>query len=206
MGKMFKDGLKYIAVTMIFLIIPNILMIVVSPGILTLYSGGFQIGMYLLSSIIGLIIFTPFRMIYFMAIGNMAYKRRFDGLFEFNKIFKFIGAIGWLKYIVYLLIFAIIGDLFDLLSSVVQYLLISQGWVIVRESSSLPGIQEGGSLLIHEGGFLLFIISFIISIYLIIYGARFIGLIYLKGLRSAKNGHEIENSNKIKEKQDVETV
>ena len=177
-------------------------MVVVSPGILTLYCGGFQIGMYILSNVIGLIIFTPFRMIYFMAIGNMAYKRQFDTVFEFSNILKFIGAISWLKYIAYLLIFAIIGDLFDLLSSVVQYLLIFQGWVVIQKGGSLPGIQEGNFLLIHEGGFLLFIIS----IYLIIYGARFIGLIYLKGHRSAKNGHEIESNTGIKEKQDIETV
>lgn len=205
-GKMFKDGLKYIAVTMIFLIIPNILMIVVSPGILTLYSGGFQIGMYLLSNIIGLIIFTPFRMIYFMAIGNMAYKRQFDGIFEFNNIIKFIRAIGWLKYMLYLLVFAIIGDLFSMFSSIVQYLLISQGWVVIQKGGSLPGIQKGNSLLIHEGGFLLFITSFIISIYLIIYGARFIGLIYRKGSQLIKTDQETENNTEIKENQDMGTI
>lgn len=184
-GDMIMAGLKYIAATIIYLVIPYILMFTVFPGVITSYSGGFSIEKFLLSTIIGLVIFLPFRLVYIIALGNMAYERRFKAAFQFRKLKRFIEEIGWLKYFAYVLVFDLIGELFGLISTVAIYLEVPLG---------LTGLVIGA------------IVSVLISSYVSLYGARFIGLIYLKGQRSVKNDHEIESSTGIKEKQDIETV
>jgi hypothetical protein len=92
-GNMFTDGLKYFGVSLIFFIIPIILLFVI-PWILEMYFGIFQIANYLLSNVIGLLITLPFELVYIMAWGNMAHEGRFGAAFEFNRIFGFIGKIA----------------------------------------------------------------------------------------------------------------
>jgi hypothetical protein len=150
-----------------------------------MYSGISQMGTYLLSNVIGLLITLPFDLVYIMALGNMAHEGRFGAAFEFNKIFGFIGKIGWPKYVFYILIFVIIELLLSSIPDFSAILQISLGfrWFIVD-----------------------LILLIVILIYLSMYRGRFTGLIYREGHRSTKNSPEIENKSEVKENQDIKTV
>ena len=176
-GDMFRDGLRYIAVTIIYLIVPNIVTFVLNSGILlSIYSGGFQSG-HLLIAVIGLVVALPFDLVYIMALGNMVHEDRFEAAFDFSKIFGLIGKMGWPKYILYILIFAIIGFLLGLISNLGSFIQISFGlWGAV-------GI----------------IISLLVQVYLVIYQGRYIGLIYSKGNLMAKDNEEVEGSFEVEE-------
>ena len=183
-GDMFRDGLRYIAVTIIYLIVPNIVTFVLNSGILlSIYSGGFQSG-HLLIAVIGLVVALPFDLVYIMALGNMVHEDRFEAAFDFSKIFGLIGKMGWPKYILYILIFAIIGFLLGLISNLGSFMQISFGlWGAV-------GI----------------IISLLVQVYLVIYQGRYIGLIYSKGNLMAKDDEKIEGNFEVEENKDIESA
>ncbi len=183
-GNMFTNGLKYLVVTAVYLIVPNILTFIFSNGMLTsIYSGNFQ--MSLLVSIIGLLAALPFDLVYIMALGNMAHENRLGAAFDFNKIFGLIGKIGWPKYILYILIFAIIGFILGTIAQFSAFLRISFGL---------------------EWGLIGILVSLLVEIYLVIYQGRYIGLIYRKGSYLAKYSHENEGNPEINEKQDTRTA
>ncbi len=185
-NEMFTDGLKYLVVTIIYLIIPNILTFLLFRGILTsIYSGNFQISAYLLATIMGLVIALPFDLVYIMSLGNVAHKGRLGAAFEFSKIFRLIRGIGWSVYFVYILTFVIIELLLSQISSFGLYLRISFGL---------------------EGLFIGIILSILITVYLSLYRGRFIGLIYFKGSRFTENDPEIEDNLELEENRDVGTV
>lgn len=184
-GKMFRDGLKYIAATIIYLIVPNILTFVLTNGILlSIYSGGFQIG-YLLITVIGMLIALPFDLVYIMALGNMAHEDRFGAAFDFSKIFGLIGRIGWPKYISYVLVVTIIGVLVGMITEFGTFLRVSFGLGL-----GLIGI----------------IIALLIQIYLSLYRGRYTGLIYRKGSLIAKDNEEIGNKSESDENQGTGTA
>ncbi len=186
LGELFTDGLKYIATTITYIIIPSILTLVLFYGTSrSVYSGNFQIGTYLLSVVVGLIIALPFDLVYIIALGNMAHEGRFGASFEFNKIFGFIGKIGWPKYFVYVLVFILIELLLSQISSF---------GLLMRIPFGLYGLFAG------------IILYLLISIYLSLYRGRFIGLIYLKGSHSIKNGQKTEGDLESKENQNIGTA
>ena len=180
-GDMFRDGLKYIAVTIIYLIVPNILTFVLTNEMFfSIYSGGFQIG-YLLITVIRMLIALPFDLVYIMALGNMVHEDRFEAAFDFSKIFGLIGKMGWPKYVLYILIFAIIGFLLGLISNLGSFMQISFGlWGAV-------GI----------------IISLLVQVYLVMYQGRYIGLIYRKGNLMAKDDEGVEGNFEVDENKDT---
>lgn len=184
-GNMFIDGLRFFAVTLIFLIIPDILMIYVIPWILATYFGIFQISNYLLSNIIGLLVTLPFNLAYIMALGNMAHEVRFGAAFEFNKIFGFIKRIGWPKYVMYIIVFALIDLLLSLIPDFSALLQISLGfkWFIV-------------DLILLIG----------ISIYLSMYRGRFIGLMYREGQPFLEDNQKIDANPGTEENKDIGTI
>lgn len=184
-GIMLGDGFRYIAAAIIYLIIPTVLMILVVPWIITMYSGGFLIERFLLSIVIGLILFIPFRLLNLIAMGNMAKEGRLGAAFEFRKLLEFISEIGWLKYLAYIVVFSIIGDLFELISNAASFLQISYGLA---------------------GFFIGIIVSTLISIYLSLYGARFTGLIYLEGQRFTEDRQKSDINLESGENQDIGTV
>ena len=181
-GDMFRDGLKYIAVTIIYLIVPNILTFVLTNEMFfSIYSGGFQIGR-LLIAVIGMLIALPFDLVYIMALGNMAHEDRFGAAFDFSKIFGLIGKIGWSKYILYVVVFAVIGFLVGIIVQFGTFLRISFGW---------------------EWGAVGIIISLLVQVYLVMYQGRYIGLIYRKGNLMVKNDEEIEGNFEVEENKDT---
>ena len=178
---MFGDGLKYIAVTIIYLIVPNILTFVLTNEMFfSIYSGGFQIG-HLLITVMGMLIALPFDLVYIMALGNMAHEDRFGAAFDFSKIFGLIGKMGWPKYVLYVLIFAIIGSMLGIIANLGTFMQIS--------------FELWGALSI--------IISLLVQIYLVMYQGRYIGLICRKGILMAKNDEEIEGNFEVEENKDT---
>lgn len=177
-GNMLGDGLKYIAVSIIYLIVPNILIFVLFGGKYV----DLQINTYL-TTIIGFIISLPFDLVYIMALGNMVHEVRFGAAFDFSKIFGLIGKIGWLRYISYILVFVIIGFLLGIIVgfSISIPILFGFGWVII-------GI----------------ILAVLIQIYLIIYRCRYVGLIYREGQSYLEDEQKIEGNSE--ENQDIGTV
>ena len=180
-GDMFRNGLKYIAVTITYLIVPNILTFVLTNEMFfSIYSGGFQIG-HLLITVMGMLIALPFDLVYIMALGNMAHEDRFGAAFDFSKIFGLIGKMGWPKYVLYVLIFAIIGSMLGIIANLGTFMQIS--------------FELWGALSI--------IISLLVQIYLVMYQGRYIGLICRKGILMAKNDEEIEGNFEVEENKDT---
>ena len=183
-GNMFTDGIKYLVATAIYLIVPNILTFVLFKGMLaSIYAGDSQISL-LLVSVVGLIFALPFDLVYIMALGNMVHEDRFEAAFDFSKIFGLIGKMGWPKYILYILIFAIIGFLLGLISNLGSFMQIS--------------FELWGALGI--------LISLLVQVYLVMYQGRYIGLIYRKGNPVAKDDEEVEGNFEIKENKHSRTA
>lgn len=183
-GNMFTDGIKYLVATAIYLIVPNVLTFVLSKGMLSsIYSGNFQIS--LLTSVIGLVIALPFDLVYIMALGNMVHEDRFGAAFDFSKIFGLIGKMGWSKYVLYILIFAIIGFLLGIITNLGTFMRISFGL---------------------GGGVAGILISLLVQAYLVMYQGRYIGLIYRKGNLILKDDEEVEGNFEVKENKDTETA
>ncbi len=183
-GNMFVDGIKYLVATAIYLIVPNILTLVLFKGMIaSIYAGDSQINL-LLVSVVGLIFALPFDLVYIMALGNMVHEDRFEAAFDFSKIFGLIGKMGWSKYILYILIFAIIGFILGIISNLGTFMRISfgLGWAV--------GI----------------LISLLVQVYLVMYQGRYIGLIYRKGNLMAKDDEEVENNFGVKENKDSRTA
>lgn len=184
-GNMFTDGIKYLAATAIYLIVPNMLTFVLSAGVLaSIYAGGPQINLILVS-VIGLIFALPFDLVYIMALGNMVHEDRFGAAFDFSKIFGLIGKIGWSKYISYIVVFAVIGFLLGTIAQFGTFLRISFGW---------------------EWGAVGIIISLLVQVYLVMYQGRYIGLIYRKGSPMTNDSQETENNPKFRENKDIGTA
>jgi hypothetical protein len=184
-GNMFVDGIKYLVATAIYLIVPNILTFVLSKGMLSsFYAGDSQISLILVS-VIGLVVALPFDLVYIMALGNMVREDRFGAAFDFSKIFGLIGKIGWPKYVLYILIFALIGLLLGILANLGTFLQISFGL----------GWGAAGIL-----------ISLLVQVYLVMYQGRYIGLIYRKGSPGENDSQETEFKSELIENKDTETV
>jgi hypothetical protein len=181
-GNMFVDGIKYLVATAIYLIVPNILTFVLFKGMLaSIYAGDSQISL-LLVSVVGLIFVLPFDLVYIMALGNMVHEDRFEAAFDFSKIFELIGKMGWPKYALYIIVFAIIGFILGIISNLGTFMHISfgLGWA--------AGI----------------LISLLVQVYLVMYQGRYIGLICRKGNLMAKGDGEVEGNFEVEENKGTE--
>lgn len=184
-GNMLIDGIKYLVATAIYLVVPNILTLVLSAGVLaSIYDGGSQINLILVSAI-GIIFALPFDLVYIMALGNMVHEDRFGAAFDFSKIFGLIGKIGWSKYISYIVVFAVIGFLLGTIAQFGTFLRISFGW---------------------EWGAVGIIISLLVQVYLVMYQGRYMGLIYRKGNIISKNSDEFNENSELNQNKDTETA
>jgi hypothetical protein len=182
-GEMIEDGFRYIAASVVYLIVPNILTLLLTRGmLLSVYSGGFQMSTYLLATIVGMLIALPFDLVYVMALGNMAHEGRFGAAFDFSKIFGLIGKIGWPRYVSYILIVTILGVLVGMISGLSKALQVSFGL---------------------EWGLIGIILAILIQIYLSIYRGRYTGLIYRNGSLLANGNPETKGDSKI---DDIETA
>lgn len=122
-GGMFVDGLKVFVVSLVYLIIPLIIIgvgvftslekLLSSPGAFTPYGNVIVTDLTLLQAglgiiIIGIIVAIIFGLLLTIAIAHMAANDRFKAAFRFREILDVISEIGWGKYILWYIIVAII--------------------------------------------------------------------------------------------------
>lgn len=163
LGAMFIDGLKYLVVSIVYSLIPFIMMgmgitsVIASIPSYDMISSCaaytsliFGSGLFL----VGLLLLLVIVVILNIAIANMAHKDEFGAAFKFGEIFHLIGSIGWGKYIIWYIVVIVIAMLLSMVSAIVT--------------------------LIPLLGFILIIL--VVDPYLIIFSSRAIGLIYKEGI------------------------
>ena len=128
-GDMFIDGLKVFVVTIIYMIIP---IIIIFAGILTglssvnvttlpigytsmtnlaiMQSMGISIGIALIFAII-------FGLLWAIAIAHMAFNNSLRAAFRINEILNVISEIGWVDYIIWYIAVIIIGGIIGFIAS-----------------------------------------------------------------------------------------
>ena len=164
--KMFLDGLRVFITSIAYGIIPTIILIM---GFIMLLTRSYGLGVIVL--IVGALLFIILGIISVMAISNMAYYNEIGAAFKFGEIIERIESIGWLEYIVMLILLVILYIILLVVASVVM--LIPYAGLVLA------------SLIIYP------------FIYLFLY--RTIGLIYKETLED--EGESIQHEIKISLKQ-----
>jgi hypothetical protein len=156
-GKLISDGLNYVGASIIYGI-PSyiVILIIIFSGIHNLSTNLFLI---MVLAIVGFII----NIVFLLALANMAFEDKFRAVFDFKKVFSMIKKIGWGTYLSYLVVYTIIVQVLSLVITFTNtYLIAVVGFI---------------------GGFALYIlIYFLFNTFMVLFGGRFRGLIYLKGI------------------------
>jgi len=117
-GAMIVDGLKYLVVTIIYFLIPGILM---GIGIIAISTSGDMVGdsaapiAFLMGSglvLLGVLLLIVILVIETIGIANMAHTGKLGAAFRFGEILRIIGSIGWSRYIIWYIILTIVILLF----------------------------------------------------------------------------------------------
>lgn len=134
-GDMFVDGAKVFFASLIYMLIPVIL---IGAGIGSLIGGMFLGGqmvapeLFLLSGtglvlvLVGIILAFFFLLLLGVGMAHMIKTGRFGKAFAFGEIFSIIRGIGWGKYIGWALVVVIIAFVVGVLTGAVPYV----GWII----------------------------------------------------------------------------
>ena len=117
LGAMIVDGLKYLVVSIVYFLIPMILMGIgitsaitsgtscdmmdCSASIITILAGS---GLFLL----GVLLLLVISVIETIGVANMAHTGKLGAAFRFGEILRIIGSIGWGRYIIWYIILNII--------------------------------------------------------------------------------------------------
>ncbi len=127
LGEMFIDGLKVFIVTLVYLLIPIIVIIIggwasiasvsitgmADPTIFIALLGGI--------SLIGVVLAIVFGLMATIAIANMALNdSELGAAFRFSEILEQISMIGWRKYIVWYIVMIIIGFVGGIITSLLS--------------------------------------------------------------------------------------
>lgn len=100
--KLFLNGLRLFITSLVYGIIPTIVLVV---GFIMLLVGSSGIGVIIL--LLGAILLIIVGIISVMAISNMAYYDEIGAAFRFGEIRERIESIGWLRYILMLILLGI---------------------------------------------------------------------------------------------------
>jgi len=127
-GKSFVDGLLAFIIAVIYMIIPTIIALILGGG--TLLAAGLtgSAASFVAASIGGficLIIYILFVLIMIPAVINFV-RNGFGAAFHFSEIFGMIGKVGWLNYILCIIVVGIIFGIFGLLGRIPFV-----GWLIM---------------------------------------------------------------------------
>jgi hypothetical protein len=115
--KMFLDGLRVLIVGLIYEIIP--ILILMAGFIMIMISRGAML-LGLLVMLLGLVILLIVGIIMVMAVSNMAYHDEIGAALRFGEIKERIKSIGWLKYILVLILLGVIYLILALVASFVS--------------------------------------------------------------------------------------
>lgn len=156
-GKLISDGLNYVGARIIYGI-PSYVII-----LLLIFSGTLNFATNLLSLVILAIVGFIIDIVFLLALANMAFEDKFRAAFDFKKVFAMIKKIGWGTYLFYLIVYTIIVQVLTLVITFANPYLITMI----------------GSI----GGLALYILIYLLfNTFMILFGGRFRGLIYLKGI------------------------
>jgi len=118
LGAMIVDGVKYLVVTIIYFLIPGIL---IGIGIIAIITSGEMIGdsaapiAFLMGSglfLLGFLLMIVILVIETIGVANMAHTGKLGAAFRFGEILRIIGSIGWGRYIIWHIILTIVVLLF----------------------------------------------------------------------------------------------
>ncbi len=127
LGEMFIDGLKVFIVTLVYFLIPILVIIIggwasiasvsitgmADPTIFIALLGGI--------SLIGVVLATVFGLMATIAIANMALNgSELGAAFRFSEILEQISMIGWGKYIVWYIVMIVIGFIGSMITSLLS--------------------------------------------------------------------------------------
>ncbi|MDY9924037.1 DUF4013 domain-containing protein [Methanobacterium sp.] len=156
-GKLISDGLNLVGANIVYGI-PSyvVILLLIISGTLNFATNLFSI---MALAIVGFII----DIVFLLALANMAFEDRFRAAFDFKKVFVMIKKIGWGTYLSYLIVYTIIVQVLSLFITFANPYLITMI----------------GSI----GGLALYILIYLLfNTFMILFGGRFRGLIYLKGI------------------------
>ncbi len=134
-GEMFVDGAKIFFASLIYMLIPVIL---IGAGFASFSAGGFLQGQMvgpgammfggtgLVLVLVGVILAFLFLMVLSIGMAHMVRTGKFGKAFAFGEIFGIIRGIGWVKYIGWAIIVFIIAIVIGGIAGVIPYL----GWLI----------------------------------------------------------------------------
>lgn len=137
-GEMIIDSLKVIVVSIVYSIIPAIVILIGIFGSIAsmqnignLVSPVAAIGLLSGVAIIGVILWILFALFQTMAIANMAlYDSDLGAAFRFSEILDLIKSIGWVDYIIWFVVMIIIGIVVGVIASILGIIPII-GWLIM---------------------------------------------------------------------------
>ncbi len=126
-GKSFVDGLLAFIIVFLYLLIPTIIfMVVLGASLAGMMAGSVAaIAGAGIGGLICLIIYILFGLILTPAIVNFAHKG-FGAAFKFGELFGMIAKVGWLNYILSIIVLGVIFGIISLLT-MIPYV----GWLIV---------------------------------------------------------------------------
>jgi len=162
-AQLISDGLNYVGASIIYGIpVYAIIFLLIFSGNPNFATNLFSLSV--LTVIVGFII----DIVFLLAIANMAIEEKFRAVFDFKKIFAMIKKIGWGNYLFYLVVYTIIVQVLTaVVTSANPYLTTMIGTI---------------------GGLALYIlIYFLFNTFMILFGGRFRGLIYMKGIENQDN-------------------
>jgi hypothetical protein len=156
-GKLISDGLNYVGASIIYGIPSYIIILII------IFSGIHDFSTNLLFIMVFAIVGFVINIVFLLALANMAFEDKFRAVFDFKKVFSIIKKIGLGTYLSYLVVYTIIVQVLSLVITFTNtYLIAVIGFI---------------------GGFALYLlIYFLFNTFMILFGGRFRGLIYLKGI------------------------
>lgn len=149
-GRMYVDGLKLILASIVYFLVPAIL-IILSIVMMDISAGSIVL------LIIGLLVLVIINLIYITAVNNMAHEKKLEAAFDFKKILGLIKNMGWLNYFIYIFLSGVVAYIISKISDVLFSSIVSFG---------LAGIVIGLFILILSGS------------YILMYQYRFFGLLF----------------------------
>ncbi|MEG3225048.1 MAG: hypothetical protein BME94_05875 [Methanobacteriales archaeon Met13] len=165
-GKLLDGGIKFIGAGIIYGI-PSYIVIVASIISINPYlnmNGPYYMLILAIVSFVVSIVFT-------LALVNMVAEDRFSAVFDFKKVFGLIKNMGWGTYLSYLVVYAVIVEVFSLIVSLATLQLTN----ISATFLNFIGVLA---------------ISYLLNAYILMFGSRFKGIIYLKCLENQTNQNE----------------
>jgi hypothetical protein len=131
-GEMVIDSIKVIIVSIVYSIIPAIVILIGVFGSLasvqsvgSLVSPAAAFGLIGGVALIGIILEIIFALLLYMAIANMAlYDGELGAAFRFSEILNLIASIGWADYIIWYIVMIIVGFVIGIIAGILNAIFI----------------------------------------------------------------------------------